>query len=568
MKQLLQKKFTEALHQAYPDLTDPIVEVTESSQPSFGDYQFNSALKLKKALQKSPVEIAKEIISNFNPLENGVEIIEPLEVAGPGFINIRLSKAFLEKKLEALARDERLGIPLPEKPQRVIVEFSSPNVAKEMHVGHLRSTIIGDSLARLFEFLGHDVLRLNHIGDWGTQFGMLIALIKQDHPGLINGTEMPPLSQLMVWYQTSKKRFDADPEFKKQAQKEVVALQQKDRVNMQIWEKICEISRIGYQEIYDLLDIRLTERGESFYNPKLAEVVADLEKKGLITLSDGAKCLFLPEYKVPLMIQKSDGGYNYDTTDMAALIQRVNEEKAERIIMVVDQGQALHFNLVIQSALLAGYFDPKKVQIEHVPFGLVLGTEGKKFRTRSGETEKLIDLLKASIEKAETIVHEKNPELTDSEVKELARIIGISSVKYADLSNHRASDYQFSYDKMLRFEGNTAPYLLYAYVRTQGILRQSLKKPGPIQLTHPQEQALAIKLLQFYDVLKGVEQELTPHKLTEYLYELADCFSSFFRDCRVVGSEEEESRLALVAIVGKTIQLGLSILGIQTVHKM
>ena len=438
-----------------------------------------------------------------------------------------------------------------------------------MHVGHLRSTIIGDSLARLFEFLGHDVLRLNHIGDWGTSFGMLIAYIKEEHPHLVTGEENIPLSVLMQWYQASKKRFDAEPEFKKRSQNEVVALQSNDPINLKIWEKICEISRIGYQEIYDLLDIHLNERGESFYNPMLKEVVDDLEKKGLVTISDGAKCIFVPAHEIPLMVQKSDGGYNYDTTDMAALLHRVNIEKAEKIIYVVDQGQALHFDLVIQSALLAGYFDPNKVHIEHVPFGLVLGTEGKKFRTRSGETEKeLMDLLLAAIDKAETIIKEKNPELTEQEVKELAHIIGLSSVKYADLSNHRAGDYQFSYDKMLRFEGNTAPYLLYAYVRTQGIARQSAKKAGKIHLTHPQEQLLALKLLQFHDVLKSIERELIPHKLTEYLFDLANSFNAFFRDCRVVGSEEEESRLALVALVGKTLQKGLNILGIKTVDKM
>lgn len=567
MKELLEKKFAEAVRKAFPELEEAPIEVTESTQEGV-HYQCNSALKMAKPLKKSPNAIAKEIVQQFD-LENGAAVVEPLEVAGPGFINIRISPRYMENKLSSMLSDPRLGIPKPAQPQKVIVEFSSPNTAKEMHVGHLRSTIIGDSLARLFEFLGHDVLRLNHIGDWGTQFGMLIAFIKSEHPGLLTGDETIHLPQLMQWYQASKKRFDADPDFKKRAQNEVVMLQRHDPANMKAWEKICAISREGYQEIYDLLDIHLIERGESFYNPMLPKVVEDLEKKGLVTLSEGAKCVFIEGYKVPLMIQKSDGGYNYDTTDMAALLQRVTEEKADRIIMVVDQGQALHFNLVIATAQLAGYYDPKKVHIEHIPFGLVLGTEGKKFRTRSGETEKLIDLLLAAVEKAETIVREKNPELSEKEAHDLANVIGIGAVKYADLSNHRASDYQFSYEKMLRFEGNTAPYMLYAYVRCRSIERTSEKKPSSkIALTHPQELALALKLLQFVDVLHFVEKELTPHRLSEYLFDLANQFSAFFRDCRVIGSPEEESRLALVSLVGRTLKQGLYLLGIKTIEKM
>lgn len=568
MKELLQQKFTEAVQKSFPEVQNAPIEVTESTQASFGDYQCNTALKMKKWIQKSPVDIAQEIAAHFDPTIQSLPLTEPLEIAGPGFINIKITSGYLERQLNAILRDERLGIPKPAKPQRILVEFSSPNVAKEMHVGHLRSTIIGDCLARLFEFLGHAVLRVNHIGDWGTQFGMLIAFIKREHPGLITGEERPPLSQLMTWYQASKKRFDIDAEFKKQAQNEVVSLQRHDPDNLKIWEIICTISRIGYQEIYDLLGIHLIERGESFYNAMLPKIVEDFEKKGLVTLSEGAKCVFIEGYAVPLMIQKSDGGYNYDTTDLAALYQRVNEEKADRIIMVVDQGQALHFNLVIRGALRANYFDPMKVQVEHVPFGLVLGTEGKKFRTRSGETEKLIDLLWAGIDKAEEIIKEKNPNLSPAEAKTLARTLGISAVKYADLSNHRASDYQFSYEKMLRFEGNTAPYLLYAYVRCRSIERQATKSLGPIHLGHPQERALALKLLQFVDVLHLVEKELTPHRLTEYLFALAELFSAFFRDCRVLGSDEEESRLALVNLTGRTLQKGLSLLGIPTVEKM
>ena len=469
---VLKSKFHQAAEQAFPQLlTDDQTiptEVTVSTQTAFGHYQCNTAMKLTKILRQPPPKIADQIVKALD-LSDGM--ISKLEVAGPGFINITLDPAFLSKETDILLRYSHFGIDPPKKQQRIIIDFSSPNVAKEMHVGHLRSTIIGDCLARLFEFLGHDVLRLNHIGDWGTAFGMLIAYLKEEAPLVLAGKQNTDLTHLVAWYKASKKRFDEDSEFKKRAQLEVISLQHGEPKGRQAWEIICEISRKAYEEIYHLLDVRLTERGESFYNPYLADIVTDLDKKGLITLSHGAKCIFLEGFQnregepLPLMVQKSDGGYNYDTTDLAAVYHRVHVERADRLIYVTDAGQATHFQMIFKAAEKAGYLDPKKVRVDHVPFGLVLGLDGKKFRTRSGDTERLIDLLEAAVNFADKILKERSPEMEEGERKRIAHALGIGAVKYADLSNHRLGDYTFSYDRMLRFEGNTAAYLMYSYVR-------------------------------------------------------------------------------------------------------
>jgi len=364
------------------------------------------------------------------------QIFSKIEIAGPGFINFTFSDSFLSQQLRAQLNDPLLGAAAPEKKTKMIVEFSSPNVAKELHVGHLRSTIIGDCLARLFEFLRYDVLRLNHIGDWGTQFGMLIAYMKGEVPDVLQGRTATDLQQLMTWYKASKKRFDEDPNFKKQAQLEVVRLQSEEKEAMDAWRLICAISRKGYQEIYDLLGIQIIERGESFYNPYLKSIVEELEAKHLIQVSDGAKCLFLDGFKnregepLPLMVQKSDGGYNYDTTDLAAIRYRIFVDKAERIIYVTDLGQSLHFQMVFKAAELAGWLDPAKTRVDHVGFGLVLGLDGKKFKTRSGDTEKLIDLLTEAVDHARKLLLERDIE--SSEIEPLAKILGIGAVKYAD----------------------------------------------------------------------------------------------------------------------------------------
>lgn len=579
----LKEKFEKAATKAFPQLKTQQfdIEITQSTQEKFGHYQCNSAMKLVKPLALKPRDIAEALIANLDSKDsNGNTMIQKLEVAGPGFINIKLDPAYLSNYTTAMFLSPRLGVGLPEHPQRVVIDFSSPNTAKEMHVGHLRSTIIGDCIAHLFEFLGHDVLRLNHIGDWGTAFGMLIAYMKANNPEVLTGKASTDLTHLVQWYKASKQEFDASPDFKKSAQMEVVALQRGDESALRAWRIICDISRNAYQEIYDLLDINITERGESFYNPMLADTVADLESKGLVTISNGAKCIFLDGFQnregdnLPLMVQKSDGGYNYDTTDMAAIRHRIDKEKADRIIIVTDAGQAQHFRMVFMAAEKAGYLDPKKVRVDHVPFGLVLGADGKKFRTRSGETERLVDLINAAIEQAGKILEQRSPEMPQEERQTLAKTLGISAIKYADLSCHRVGDYTFSYDRMLRFEGNTAAFIMYAYVRVSGIKRkiknsaEILSKTKVISLEHPSEIALGMHLAQFNEALQLVSDDLLPNRLTDYLYTLAEKFNAFFRDCRVEGAPEQNSRLLICELSARVMKQGMEILGLQTVEKM
>lgn len=580
----LTDRFKKAVTSAYPILCEPIelpIEITQSTQDKFGHYQFNSAMKLAKILQKSPKEIAQTIFQKFcDPQhENLLYPIQRLEIAGPGFINIFIDPQYLAACLPVILDDPMLGVQPPPQ-QRVIVDFSSPNTAKEMHVGHLRSTIIGDCLARVLEFLGHDVIRLNHIGDWGTAFGMLIAYIKETSPKVLTSEETTDLTHLVHWYKEAKKKFDHDSDFKKASQLQVVALQRGDLVALRAWEIICSISEKAYQEIYDLLDVKIQTRGESFYNSYLREIVNELEAKGLVQISEGAKCIFIEEFRnregepMPLMIQKSDGGFNYDTTDMAAIKHRIQVEKADRIIIVTDAGQALHFQLIFKVAEKAGYLNERKVELNHVPFGLVLGNDGKKFRTRSGETEKLIDLLISGIEHAKKILKERDPTIEPQQCHKVGTILGIGAIKYADLASHRTSDYTFSYERMLKFEGNTAAYLMYSYVRVAGIKRKikidisAIKKATNIRLEHPSEIALSLHLCQFDEAINSVTKDLLPNRLTDYLYGLAEKFNAFFRDCRVEGSPEQNSRLLICETTARIMQKGLELLGVKTVEKM
>ncbi|WP_068468528.1 arginine--tRNA ligase [Candidatus Protochlamydia phocaeensis] len=571
--------FQKAAKKAFPELdaTDFPTEVTPSTQGKFGHYQYNSAMKLTKILKQNPRQIAEKIVENLDQQDG---LIAQTEIAGPGFINITLNKDHLSQRVDILLRDSHLGIDKPAHQQRIIIDFSSPNVAKEMHVGHLRSTIIGDSLARLFEFLGYDVLRLNHLGDWGTAFGMLIAYMKEEAPDVLTGKQKTDLTHLVNWYRASKKKFDEDPDFKRRAQLEVVALQQGQPQARHAWQIICEISSKAYKEIYDLLGVKLIDRGESFYNPFLAEIVADLEKKGLVQISEGAKCIFVEGFQnregemLPLMVQKSDGGYNYDTTDMAAIYHRIHQEKGDRLIYVTDAGQSTHFQMIFKAAEMAGYLNPKQVRTDHVPFGLVLGPDGKKFRTRAGETERLIDLIQAAIDHAEKILIERNPEMDEAERQKLAHALGVGAIKYADLSTHRMSDYTFSYDRMLRFEGNTAAFLMYAYVRVAGIKRRLKIEPASlldhchIHLEHPSEIDLGLHLLRFDEALEAVANDLLPNRLTDYLYTLAEKFNAFFRDCRVEGSPQQNERLLLCEATARVLKQGLDILGVPTVERM
>ncbi len=558
---------------------DPIL--VSASNPKFGDYQANVALSLSKRQGLSPRAIASTIVEKLDVSE----ICESPEIAGPGFINLKLKTAYLEAQLNGIQIDPRLGVPTAKIPQREIVDFSSPNIAKEMHVGHLRSTIIGDSIARILEFRGHDVLRLNHVGDWGTQFGMLIAYLREVYPQALTTANALDIGDLVSFYRKAKQRFDEDETFQETARQEVVRLQSGVQDTIHAWKMLCEQSRHEFQVIYDLLDIKIAERGESFYNPLLAGVVEDLEKSGLLVENQGAQCVFLEGFTnregepLPLIVQKSDGGYNYATTDLASLRYRIQQDEAKRIIYVTDTGQANHFAQFFQVARKAGWI-PEDVELVHVPFGLVLGEDGKKFKTRSGDTVKLRDLLDEAIVRARADLENRLQEYERTETEEFiahaAEVIGISAVKYADLSQNRTSNYIFSYDKMLSLKGNTAPYMLYAYVRTQGISREGnidFEQMGAntkILLDTDTELTLAKHLLQLSEVIADVEQDLLPNRLCEYLYQLSDKFNKFYENCPVLQSEEpvRTSRLALCNLTARTLKLGLSLLGIQVLERM
>ena len=555
--------------------------VVPASNPKFGDYQANIALSLSKQLEQPPRAIAQKLLEHLDV----TGICETPTIAGPGFINLRLEPTYLEAQLSAIQRNLRLGINQAKKPQHVIVDFSSPNIAKEMHVGHLRSTIIGDCIARILEFRGHDVLRLNHVGDWGTQFGMLIAYLREAYPEALTTSNALDLGDLVTFYRKAKQRFDADKEFQQTARQEVVKLQTGEADSRRAWQLLCEQSRREFQSIYDLLDIKLTERGESFYNPLLGAVVEDLAQQGLLVEDSGAKCVFLEGFTnkagepLPLIVKKSDGGYNYATTDLAAIRYRIQQDGAERIIYVTDAGQANHFAQVFQVARRAGWLTDK-VEVVHVPFGLVLGEDGKKLQTRSGETVRLRDLLDEAIARTDTDLearlNEEGREETAEFKAHVAKVVGISAVKYADLSQNRASNYVFSFDKMLALQGNTAPYLLYAYVRIQGISRkgdidfEQMGTDAKILLQEEMELVLAKHLLQLSEVLNAVEQDLLPNRLCQYLYELSQKFNQFYDQCPVLKADEPQrtSRLMLCDLTARTLKLGLSLLGIPVLERM
>ncbi|MBD2626888.1 arginine--tRNA ligase [Trichormus variabilis] len=578
----LKLKLAQALVAAFgADYTgvDPIL--VTASNPKFGDFQANVALSLSKKLGMQPRAIASAIVEKLDISD----ICEPPEIAGPGFINLKLQTSYLEAQLNAIKADSRLGVPTAKNPQKEIVDFSSPNIAKEMHVGHLRSTIIGDCIARILEFRGHDVLRLNHVGDWGTQFGMLITYLREVYPAALTTADALDIGDLVSFYRQAKQRFDADADFQETARQEVVRLQAGAEDTLHAWKLLCEQSRKEFQIIYDLLDIKLIERGESFYNSFLPAVVEDLETAGLVEENQGAKCVFLDGFTnregepLPLIVQKSDGGYNYATTDLAALRYRIQEDQAKRIIYVTDEGQANHFSQFLQVAKKANWI-PDDVKIVHVPFGLVLGEDGKKFKTRSGDTVRLRDLLDEAVSRTradlEARLKEEGREETEEFINNVANVVGISAVKYADLSQNRTSNYVFSYDKMLSLKGNTAPYMIYAYVRTQGISREgnidfaNLGDNAKIILREDAEFTLAKHLLQLDEVIGEVEQDLLPNRLCDYLYNLSDKFNKFYENCPVLKSEEpvRTSRLMLCDLTARTLKLGLDMLGIKVLERM
>lgn len=578
----LKARFSQALVKAFGEQygeADPML--VPASNPKFGDFQSNAALALTKQLKQAPQAIAQQIIQNLEI----DDYCETPEIAGPGFINLRLKQEYLVGRLHRMLASDRLDIEPVKHPQRVIVDFSSPNIAKEMHVGHLRTTIIGDAIARVLEFQGHDVLRLNHVGDWGTQFGMLITHLREACPAALADSDAIELGDLVAFYREAKQRFDEDEDFKERSRKAVVDLQSGDTEARKAWQILCDQSRREFQKIYDRLDITLTERGESFYNPLLADVVKDLATAGLLVEDQRAQCVFLDGFTnkdgdpLPLIIQKSDGGYNYATTDLAAIRYRIQQDGAERIIYVVDAGQSNHFAQVFQVARRAGWV-PETVEPIHVPFGVVRGEDGKKFKTRSGETVRLKDLLDEAVTRARTDlstrIQEEGRDESPEFINHVAETVGISAVKYADLSQNRTSDYVFSYDKMLALQGNTAPYMLYAYVRIQGISRKGqidftqIANDVPLDLQDESELTLAKHLLQLDQILAAVSVELLPNRLCQYLFELSQKFNQFYDRCPVLQAEEPQrtSRLALCDLTARTLKLGLSLLGIPVLERM
>ncbi len=586
--QALDTQLRGAMQRAFPEvdaLLDP--QLAAASKPEFGDFQANGALPLAKPLKQAPRQIAAAIVEQLQAdAEFTALCLEP-QIAGPGFINLTIRPERLAAEVASRLGDERLGVPAVENGAPVIVDFSSPNIAKEMHVGHLRSTIIGDSLARVLEFRGHPVLRLNHVGDWGTQFGMLITHLKQVAPEALETADAVDLGDLVAFYREAKKRFDDDDAFQTTSREEVVKLQGGDPLSLKAWGLLCDQSRREFQKIYDRLDIRLSERGESFYNPFLPAVIEGLKQTRLLVTDDGAECVFLEGVKgkdgkpLPVIVQKSDGGFNYATTDLAAIRYRFaalpDGDGARRVIYVTDAGQANHFAGVFQVAERAGWI-PEGARLQHVPFGLVQGEDGKKLKTRSGDTVRLRDLLDEAVERSETDLRARLQEEDRSESEEFinhaAGTVGLAAVKYADLSQNRITNYQFSFDRMLALQGNTAPYLLYAVVRIAGIARKGgdldAAATAQLQFSEPQEWALVRELLKFDAVIAEVEEELLPNRLCTYLFELSQVFNRFYDQVPVLKADSEvlPSRLALCRLTADTLRLGLGLLGIPTLDRM
>ena len=550
--------------------------IRQSGKPQFGDYQANGIMAAAKKLGLNPREFAQKVLDNAQLSD----IAEKLEIAGPGFINIFLNPTWLTTEISAALSHKNLGIQATNK-QTVVIDYSSPNVAKEMHVGHLRSTIIGDAVARTLEFLGHNVIRANHVGDWGTQFGMLIAYLeKMQHE---HASEME-LQDLEAFYREAKKHYDEDEIFAEKARNYVVKLQSGDEYCRTMWKRLVDITMQQNQHNYNRLNVTLTEKdvmGESLYNPMLPSIVEDLKKQGLAVENDGALVVYLDEFKnkdgdpMGVIVQKKDGGFLYTTTDIAAAKYRYETLKANRALVFSDTRQSQHMQQAWLITRKAGYV-PDSFSLEHKNFGMMLGKDGKPFKTRTGGTIKLADLLNEAIERATVLINEKNTNLSNDEKQAVIEAIGIGSVKYADLSKNRTTDYVFDWDNMLSFEGNTAPYMQYAYTRIRSIfnkteINSTALLAAPLTIKDDKERTLAIKLLQFEEAVQTVGKEGTPHVLCAYLYELAGIFSSFYEHCPILNAEDEAvklSRLKLALLTEKTLKQGLALLGIKTVEKM
>ncbi|WP_109078820.1 arginine--tRNA ligase [Aggregatibacter kilianii] len=550
--------------------------VRQSGKVQFGDYQANGIMPAAKKLGLNPREFAQKVLEHAELQD----IAEKTEIAGPGFINIFLKETWLADNINNAVKDPKLGVHNHEK-QTVVVDYSSPNVAKEMHVGHLRSTIIGDAVVRTLEFLGNHVIRANHVGDWGTQFGMLIAYLEKMENE--HASEME-LSDLEAFYRAAKKHYDEDPVFAEKARNYVVKLQGGDEYCRTMWQKLVKITMQQNQHNYDRLNVTLTEKdvmGESLYNPMLPGIVEDLKKQGLAVEDDGALVVYLDEFKnkdgdpMGVIVQKKDGGFLYTTTDIAAAKYRYETLKADRALVFSDTRQSQHMQQAWLITRKAGYV-PDSFQLEHKNFGMMLGKDGKPFKTRSGDTVKLADLLDEAIERAGVLISQKSTALSDQEKTDVIEAVGIGSVKYADLSKNRTTDYVFDWDNMLSFEGNTAPYMQYAYTRIRSIFNRSQIAPSDVEqaqltLSDEKERALAIKLLQFEEAIQTVAKDGTPHVLCAYLYELAGVFSSFYEHCPILNNEDQQvklSRLKLALLTERTLKQGLDLLGIKTVEKM
>ncbi len=577
IKQILSEKVSEAMLAAgLPADTNPAISISNRAQ--FGDYQANGVMGAAKKLKTNPRELASKVLENLH-LD---EIAEKIELAGPGFINIHLNKTWLATQLEKVANSDTLNVSQREKPQTVVVDYSAPNLAKEMHVGHLRSTIIGDAVVRALEFRGDKVIRQNHMGDWGTQFGMLLAHLSDKLAA--NEVAETALADLENFYREAKIRFDNEEGFADRAREYVVRLQSGDAECAALWQQFIEISIHHSEQIYKKLNVTLSTEdimGESAYNDDLPRVVAELLEKGIAVKDQGAVVVFIEEMANKggepsvLIVQKSGGGYLYATTDLAACRYRSYTLGADRIIIFTDARQALHFKQVEIVARKAGFL-PEHVQYQHCPFGMMMGDDGKPFKTRTGGTVKLAELLDEAVSRASEVIKAKNPDYTPEQLAEVASKVGIGAVKFADLSKNRTSDYIFSWKSMLSFEGATAPYLQYAYSRIQSIFSKAEidinSLNSGIHIVEEQEKALAVKLLQFEEVLDAVITECTPNLLCNYLYELASLYMSFYEACPIlkddIADDVKQSRLALCLQISRTLAQGLDILGIEVMQRM
>ncbi|MPY98148.1 MAG: arginine--tRNA ligase [Actinophytocola sp.] len=570
---------SQAIAHARPELAgaDPLVRRSEHA-----DFQSNAALALAKRARTKPAELADALTA---AVAGDRGPITHVEVSGPGFLNITVPDQLIWNQLAARLASPRLGVGAPNEGQRTVIDYSAPNIAKEMHVGHLRTTIIGDSLARVLGFLGADVIRQNHLGDWGTQFGMLIQYLNEHpeatwhHDELEQGTSA--VSALDELYRAARAQFDADPDFADRSRQRVVALQSGDPDTIARWKEIVAESEKAFRDIYDRLGVLLTPEdsvGESFYNHLLSDVVTELTEAGIAVESEDALVIFSEEVNgpdgnpAPLMVRKRDGGYGYDTTDLATIRYRIHDLKANRLLYVTDSRQALHFQMIFEAASRAGWLTDS-IEAAHVPYGTVLGPDGRPFKTRSGGTVRLMDLLDDAVARARAVVREKDPDLPAEELNEIAEQAGIGAVKYADLSSSRIKDYVFDVDRMVSFNGNTGVYLQYAHTRIRSILRKAGDLEVAIDQTialQPAERALALELDAYSSALTDVSETLEPHKLCGYLYDLARDFTNFYEACHVLGAEEpiRSNRLALCQLTARTLQHGLGVLGISAPERM